>query len=691
MENLFGPYATSRYRYDIQGIRAIGAILILVYHIWADKVSGGVDVFFVVSGFLMTGLLLRQQAREGKIRPFHFWGGIIKRVAPTAYLVLLVTLILGYFFLPPLFWRVSLNDLLFSAAHVQNFQLMRWSVDYLAQENPASPFQQFWALSVQVQFYFLLPLLLVPAIFFSRKQQSLLPLLAIVALPLLASFAYSLVSTNDNPITAYFNTGARVWEFLAGAVLAVALPHVTVGGKTASLFSFFGLVLVAGTGIIVPSHWDFPGLVALLPVTGALLLLAAGANATQQSLTNKLLSNRHLVMLGGRSFTVYLWHWPILIYAQHYYSSTSPNLLQGSFVIAVAVFLAFLTTKLVESPFRLIPKNELWASYMVGAVFFVPTVVAGTGARQYVVSLYSYVEKTANNNEARFEGKLIEIQNDATKIGLGQFSSVGSNQAFTIQDCLDGQACKSGDRSAKRVVALVGGSHAAHWEPAFSIIGQQYGFKLVSILQESCAIGYLEWMDEECLEYNDSIVSTLKTLSPDLVITNSTRLDRRDASDQVEFVPQAYVDKWEEITALGIPVLGIRDNPWFEGDPSLCLLDELESASKCARSMAELYLDENPAERYETSIPLFHSVDFVNLFCADGQCPAVFNNRLMYFDSNHFTRTYMEYISTAVMASLEEQAAVLPRQPKAKANTTRKTTGPSTEQAGNKGPPSTGS
>ncbi|MCW8194625.1 acyltransferase [Proteobacteria bacterium 005FR1] len=202
MNGLFRPYASRYYRSDIQGIRAVGALLILAYHIWGKSVSGGVDVFFVVSGFLMTSLLLRRCAESGAIAPLQFWSGIVRRVAPSAYLVLLGTLVCGYFFLPPQFWLVTVNELLFSAAHLENFQLMRLSVDYLANDQPASPYQQFWALSVQVQFYFLLPLIIGLGLFFSRRRKSLVPLIVTVAVFLLASFAYSLVATGQQAVSA---------------------------------------------------------------------------------------------------------------------------------------------------------------------------------------------------------------------------------------------------------------------------------------------------------------------------------------------------------------------------------------------------------------------------------------------------------------------------------------------------------
>ncbi|HEY6612166.1 MAG TPA: acyltransferase, partial [Pseudomonas sp.] len=160
------------YRDDIQGVRAIGAILIALYHIWIHKVSGGVDVFFVMSGFLMTGVLIRQLESTNRIQPFVFWGNLVKRIAPSACTVLLATLLLGYFFVPEPLWTQFIKEVTYSAIQVENIGLMRNSVDYLARELPPSPVQQFWALSIQVQFYVFLPLILTLVLGLSKRPSS---------------------------------------------------------------------------------------------------------------------------------------------------------------------------------------------------------------------------------------------------------------------------------------------------------------------------------------------------------------------------------------------------------------------------------------------------------------------------------------------------------------------------------------
>lgn len=648
MEASFRPYATKYYRRDIQGIRAIGALLILVYHIWGESVSGGVDVFFVVSGFLMCSVLLRRYAEKGQLAPLQFWAGIVTRVAPSAYLVLLASLVLGYFFLPPQFWLVTINELLFSAAHLENFQLMRLSVDYLAKDQPASPFQQFWALSIQVQFYFLLPLILGLGLWLSKKRKTLLPLAATVAIFALASFAYSLVTTSQEPNSAYFNPAARLWEFMTGALIALAVPWLSPGHRVAS---FAGLLVLLATGLVVPASINYPGYIAALPVTAAALLLVSGTSA-HKGLATQLLSNRYLVALGGISFTIYLWHWPILVYTQHSLASTDLTLLQGLAVIASAVLLAALTTFIVENPLRRLKPAKLWPSYALGAVLCSAVALPSLGAREQVLSVYKAVY---NASLTPFRGDTIDIQDDASALSLEQFVTIASDKSFTIVGCLDGRACESGDVESDRTVALVGGSHAAQWEPLFSELGKRYHFKLVTMVQMSCALGHEPQMDRACRRYNDGIVQRLEKLNPLFVVTNSTRLSRSLDAAQPETVPESYVAQWRRIAGLGLPVLGIRDNPWFVQDPSLCVWNQRNAASLCARPVRELYLPEDPSLDYERSLPAFHSADFSQIYCTQDQCPAMFDNQLMYFDTHHLTRSYVTFMGDTLERILESQ------------------------------------
>ncbi|QNU61642.1 acyltransferase family protein [Vreelandella titanicae] len=671
MNKTFEIYiGNNSYRNDIQGVRAIGAMLVLVFHIWFHKVSGGVDVFFVVSGFLMTGMLLRQYAREGKLNPLQFWGGIIKRVVPAAYVVLLITFFLSYFFIPPVYWRQTIHEFVFSAVQMENLLLIRREVDYLESETPASPFQQYWALSIQVQFYIFLPLFIKPLIHISNKIKSLAPMIVGISMLVSISLLYSIFHTSMAPDTAYFNPLGRAWEFLAGGLVAVLIPYIRLTKKFAFIISLLGIFILFSVGLALPKKLNFPGYVALLPVMAAIFLIIAGSVSEKNTVVSMLLSNKFLVMLGAMSFTVYLWHWPILVFFQHYYETTNLGFVKGMMVIVLGVLLAILTTLVIEKPFRRIPKARTWFAYMVGCVFCIPSVSLGLGAKYYLENLHD-VEVVFKREF--FDGNRITIQNGATNLDYNYVTAISSDlgaimdknsDCFTEMDEATIVSCEFGDTSSDNVVVIVGGSHAGQWEPFFSYLANEYGFKLISIVKQSCSLGYEIVEDNRsCKIWNENIIDYLAEINPDLVITNSSRSNRPRENrlvvgDPIEFVPAGHVEKWKEITALGIPVIGIRDNPWFESDPSYCVWKNSREASECARPVEEVLLQENPANEYQDEIPLFISIDFTKLICEDRVCPAFFDERLMWSDTHHLSRTYLKYITLSLKRSLEMQTTI---------------------------------
>lgn len=223
---MFDKYCSMGYRNDIQGVRALGAILIMIFHIWVNKVSGGVDVFFVISGFLMSFILLRGYFKDNIINPFLFWGSIVKRIAPSAYVVLGVTLFVSYLISVPNSLYGSINEIVYSSLHLENLQLIRKSIDYLASDSTPSPVQQFWALSLQMQFYFLLPLTILPLAYVSKRVNSSMPLIYGVIIVVILSFIYSIIETNTNPTRSYFNPIARAWEFFLGTLTFILTSNI---------------------------------------------------------------------------------------------------------------------------------------------------------------------------------------------------------------------------------------------------------------------------------------------------------------------------------------------------------------------------------------------------------------------------------------------------------------------------------
>jgi peptidoglycan/LPS O-acetylase OafA/YrhL len=657
----FEYYKEGTYRRDIQGVRALGAVLIMIYHIWLNKVSGGVDIFFVVSGYFMATMLLRQVANEGRIRPFVFWGKIIKRVAPSAYLVIMATLVLAFLFIPETQWVSLVDEIIYSAFHVENLHLMRTSVDYLARTEPPSAVQQFWALSIQVQFYALLPLVFLAALPLVQRLKQVAPLLLVAFGLFVASLSYSVYASLHTPDSAYFNPLTRGWEFLAGVLIAVLMPRLVIGFKVRQWMALVGIVLLVTCGVVVPREAAFPGYVALIPVSAAICLLLAGSGDTVP-FVNRLLCHPWLQALGAISFSVYLWHWPLLVLYLEYTGVSGVGFVPGLAIMATAIGLAVLTTRFVEQPFKKkapVIQHPL-RPYITGFLFFVPAAVTG-GAIKYHFN--AVIDERSVSEGHYLEHSAIEIQADASDVAYQHFLTVKSAlpEPYVV-DCHQHTAdpevdvCAYGDTEAEVVVALVGGSHAVQWLPALDEIGHQLNFKVLNITKSHCPFGALDGSHASCVEWNERVIDHLTKIKPAAVITNSTRSGTKD---RAEYVPEPYVDQWEALAQANIQVIGIRDNPQFEFDAVHCIARNKAEPLQCAKAKAEVLLEEDPAIDVVDQLPNLRLVDMTEYLCSDDMCPTVAADMLIYRDREHLSVPYVKFLTRKLHGELSEAAPQL--------------------------------
>lgn len=662
-------YKEQSYRNDIQGVRALGATLIMIYHIWLGKVSGGVDVFFVVSGYFMAGMLIRSYLTNKKIKPFEFWGKIIKRVAPLAYIVIASTLVLGYFFMPPNLWLGGISESLTSALNIENLQLIRVGTDYIASNNPPSPFQQFWALSIQIQFYLFLPFIFMVGINLSNRVKSYKALLAIIITIIVLSFCFSIYYTNINPSEAYFNTASRAWEFFVGVAVFMVLPLINITGKTARVLRWIGFLLILTIGIVAPRDISYPGYIALAPVFAAACMIIAGA-FDQTGYLYKLLSSKPFVYIGNRSFSIYLWHWPILIFFQ-YYTGTRPSdisFIEGLGIIALALIIAIVSKRLIEDPFVKIKKTSSMAPYFIGFLFFVPVTSSSFYIRSQVVNTYEKDPATNYVNSKYYEGSNAYIETGPTNIGVKDFISVESNRSIpSLTGCIDGVVdgmisfCELGDKNSENVILLIGGSRLAHWEPLFSYMAKKENFKIVAATINSCSFGFNPLQDPKCEDWNNKVIKFIADMNPKpkAVIVNSSRSEHKGTVKKFgiksgEYMPSGYVNNIKEVTSMGIPVIGIRINPVAD-DPNVCVWGHMKDASKCTIHYQTSLLEKNPALALKEEVKDFYPVDFTSVICSDGLCPLTFDGYLTMIDDSHFTASYISYLAPALEKSLNDQ------------------------------------
>jgi peptidoglycan/LPS O-acetylase OafA/YrhL len=342
------------FRPDIQGLRAVAVTMVVIYHLYPAALPGGfagVDVFFVISGYLITGHLWRGYARTGKVGLADFWGRRARRLVPAAVLVLTVTWIVSRIVEPATQLANTAQQILASALYVQNWQLSADAVDYLKSNDAATPVQHFWSLSVEEQFYVLYPtLFIVTALAWSRVNLRL-KLTIVLTVSIVASFIWSIVQTSSNGTAAYFSPFTRAWELALGGLVAVASLQLAKLPRAAAMaMTWIGLGGILLAGFAYSATTTYPGSAVALPVISTALVVAGGTAAPRLG-AEWILRLPPFRWLGKLSYSLYLWHWPILIIAAQYAGhplSVKDNL--GWVLLALAF--SIVSYFVVENPLR---------------------------------------------------------------------------------------------------------------------------------------------------------------------------------------------------------------------------------------------------------------------------------------------------------------------------------------------------
>ncbi|MDD4867198.1 MAG: acyltransferase, partial [Mycobacterium sp.] len=351
------------YRPDLDGLRGTAIALVAVFHVWFGRVSGGVDVFLALSGFFFGGKILRAALNPAvSLSPVAEVVRLVRRLLPALVVVLAGCALLTILVQPQTRWEAFADQSLASLGYYQNWELSNTASDYLRAGEAVSPLQHLWSMSVQGQF-FLGFLLLVGgcAYLLRRRLGSHLRTAFVVLLSALtaASFVYAAFAHQDNQAAAYYNTFARAWELLLGALAGAAVPYIRWPTGLRTAVATAALATIVSCGAAINGVREFPGAWALVPVGAAVLMILAGANLPGQPADNarlpwpnRLLAAGPPVALGTMAYSLYLWHWPLLIFWLSYTGHRHANFVEGVAVLLVSGVLAYLTTRLVENPLR---------------------------------------------------------------------------------------------------------------------------------------------------------------------------------------------------------------------------------------------------------------------------------------------------------------------------------------------------
>ena len=674
---------------------------VFAYHLRPEYLTGGfvgVDVFFVLSGFLISSHLIAELADKGRIEFAKFWSRRAKRLLPASLTVLIATGLAVWLIAPQALQERFLRDIAAATLYVANWVFAFDSVDYLAADNSPSVVQHFWSLGVEEQLYLVWPLLLAAAWAVASKRglgfRALAILLAVITS---ASFAHSALLVSDNNPIAYFSTLSRAWEFGAGALLAL-----WVSQRPSVLSDKFGLRHVASWAgwlslvafmFLFEASAGFPGVNALIPVLATVLIIFANDPGGRFG-PAWLLRLKPIQFLGDASYSIYLWHWPLIVFAGFYFANLPAWMLLVIF--AATISLAALSMKFIENPFRFGSLRERLtpAPVFVGVATAMALIVGSTqAAGAYVNEQVAKQEQETAALEAELSKVLEEslIEAEAGEVVpekvWDQISCMGPAflaqpecASFTWDTYVPGIRvaeetahdveplerigsekgclawgddyglieCVYGVMGGSKTV-LIGDSHAYHWLPAFSRVAQQQELELHFLARAGCpgntvprdaagdhVRGCFEWMGEfnDWLE-NQSGIETI-------IISNFVGTRFEGAGDFGAAQPSAidgYVEFWQPMLATGAEVIVLRDTPFISADAWNCMVNNPEEPAKCdvPRAVIEAEFDNSAAAAQELGLRVLDMTDY---FCTQETCPMVVGGVRVYRDSNHMSGTY---------------------------------------------------
>jgi peptidoglycan/LPS O-acetylase OafA/YrhL len=705
------------FRPDIEGLRAVTLFAILGFHAAVPGLRGGFvgpDVFFVISGFLITGQLWREVSTTGTLRMRRFYGGRARRLLPVAATVGVVTVIASAFLLPPLQASRAVLDGIASALYVPNFWFIAEGVHYFGGHLPPSPFQHYWTLGVEEQFYLAWPLLIIGTAWLARRMgrrkagapSSKRPYLVVFTLIAATSFALSLVVTYVMPAVAYFSLPTRAWDFPVGALVALTASQWSrLPPRVAVITGWVGLGAILLACNELTTATPYPGAAALLPVLGTALVIGAGC-ATPTQGCGRLLAVAPMRATGRLSYAWYLWHWPLLVLIPAWLGHPM-GLASRLAVVLVAGGLGALTLRFIENPLRFAAplRRSALASLGVGAAATaiaacvgvvmlgsVPVPV-GRGAPAATLTITAAPPATGSNidaYDAAVQHAFAQVQ--AAVAASADLQAVPSNlepslagaaaelNTMLLGGCLrepfqGGQPeCATGDTASPTTVALVGDSHAAMWNPAFQQIAGQRHWRLETLAKGACPLldlpianhlfsGLVEDF-EHCEQWRGQILARLHAERPRLIVVGLWRGygagNGNGWLSGFTSYDRAWIDSLtrlvQQLRGTGAKVLVLGPTPDPHSYVPICLSGHLDDATACAPPRSSAVNEAGiAAESAATKAGGGQYVDLTDLFCTSNRCPVVVGNTMVYIDEEHMTVEYSRQLAP-VIGTLADQA-----------------------------------
>jgi peptidoglycan/LPS O-acetylase OafA/YrhL len=593
---------------QIQGLRALAALLVTLFHAkWVNGGFIGVDIFYVISGFLITGLLLREIERTGTINFKVFYARRFKRLLPTSFFVLALTAIFSWMLVPPTMRSSLGRDVIAASLYVSNYLFAWWQADYQNLDATPSPVIHYWSLAVEEQFYLVWPLLILVFFMAATKLKLKKVLTLLVAGVTALSLVFSIYQTETSPIWAFYSLPTRAWELGLGALL-VLLPPV----RTKKLVGLLGFIFIIVSAFIFGETTAFPGLNAVLPVMGTVMLIAT--INTWPPFLNDVANSRLFQWLGEISYPLYLWHWPLLVLPSTYFARPL-EVYERILAIIATIVLADLTHRFIEEPFRKTKTIPTLVFKRSGVITLV-SVLIGT------VIIFSSSDK-------------IDVSGINGAVSLAQIKArplvyddgCHANYAQTNSD-----KCEYADKKSQKTMVLYGDSHAAQWFPALVEIASRSGYKLISVTKSACPAVDTVRLDQggfkmsRCKQWRINSIKRIQDINPDVLIMSSFQYFAQPPrfTDREKWWNDGQRKLLTEVKNVSPHLIYLTDTPHPLRDIPACLANY--SISKC-----------NTTQRSENlSISGFNIIN-PNPWLCSRVCPAVKDGVVAYRDASHIS------------------------------------------------------
>ncbi|MFJ8043479.1 acyltransferase family protein [Kitasatospora sp. NPDC096147] len=681
----------SGFRGDIEGLRAVAVLAVLAFHASVPGLAGGfvgVDVFFVVSGYLITHLLVREAVTTGRIRLGEFFARRARRLLPSAALVLGVVALAGAWLTVPL-RRTDLEyDVLAAALSVGNWRFISQQTDYLAAGRDESPLLHFWSLAVEEQFYLFWGPLLAAVVFFAgraaRRGRSVRSVTTVIATGLTAaSFGLAVYWTKGSVSLAYLGTPSRAWQFGVGALLALLPWHLLPSTRTLRQLCGWGGLLAIGAGVVLfDASTPYPGYAALLPTLGTAAVILAGTpdrtGAGTDQGVNRLLGTRAPRAIGRLSYNLYLWHWPVLILAEAQFGELSWPVKVA--LTAAAVLPAMAALRWIETPLRHnhtlseLPRRGLSLGLAAVIVPVVLALVVGTGTLR-MLGPAKPVDLLGLPPGAPDGPTLLVQGGPAAKGGPVVPDAIQARQDFPPDgECevdptaVTSPACLFGVTTSPDRIVLLGDSHAGQWFSPMLAIAAERGWALEELVKQGCPLPELTVVNpqlgrtyRECDSWRAEAIARIQRGPKPKLIVIST-LNRY--TDNPELLLQGWEKTLAPLRALGVPVVYLQDTPVPGTDVPACVSGHTADPAACAFDRSKAQWPDPLAEAVVAGrMPGVQTVSVNPVLCPPSgeTCPAVRERILLYRDDAHITNVAAVVLTPRLERLFTEAGLVPPR------------------------------